>query len=44
MPEIEAYLRDSTFNRGPGGAAKILQIMFSDDLSDITCGSPYDEA
>ncbi|CAN5500987.1 hypothetical protein BH20VER3_BH20VER3_11510 [soil metagenome] len=26
VPEIEAYLRDSAFNRGPGGAAKILQI------------------
>ena len=26
VPEIEAYLRDSAFNRGPGGAAKILQM------------------
>ncbi len=26
VPEIEAYLRDTAFNRGPGGAAKILQI------------------
>lgn len=26
VPEIEAYLRDCAFNRGPGGAAKILQI------------------
>jgi lysozyme family protein len=26
VPEIESYLRDSAFNRGPGGAAKILQI------------------
>ena len=26
MPEIEAYLRDCAFNRGPGGAAKILQM------------------
>jgi hypothetical protein len=25
-PAIEAYLRDCAFNRGPGGAAKILQI------------------
>ena len=24
-PAVEAYLRDSAFNRGPGGAAKILQ-------------------
>ena len=26
VPAIEAYLRDCTFNRGPGGAAKILQM------------------
>jgi hypothetical protein len=26
VPSIEAYLRDCTFNRGPGGAAKILQM------------------
>ena len=26
VPGIEAYLRDCAFNRGPGGAAKILQI------------------
>ena len=26
MPEIEACLRDSAFNRGLGGAAKILQM------------------
>ena len=26
VPSIEAYLRDCAFNRGPGGAAKILQI------------------
>ena len=26
VPEIEAYLRDCAFNRGPGGAAKILQM------------------
>jgi Predicted Peptidoglycan domain len=26
VPAIEAYLRDCAFNRGPGGAAKILQI------------------
>ena len=26
VPEIEAYLRDTAFNRGPGGAAKVLQI------------------
>jgi len=26
VPAIEGYLRDSAFNRGPGGAAKILQI------------------
>ncbi len=26
VPAIESYLRDSAFNRGPGGAAKILQI------------------
>ncbi|MEO8440724.1 MAG: putative peptidoglycan-binding domain-containing protein [Spartobacteria bacterium] len=26
VPAIEAYLRDAAFNRGPGGAAKILQI------------------
>jgi Predicted Peptidoglycan domain len=26
VPPIEAYLRDSAFNRGPGGAAKILQM------------------
>jgi hypothetical protein len=26
VPEIEAYLRDCVFNRGPGGAAKILQM------------------
>ncbi|MDQ3547130.1 MAG: hypothetical protein M3429_11550 [Verrucomicrobiota bacterium] len=26
VPAIECYLRDSAFNRGPGGAAKILQI------------------
>ena len=28
MPEIEAYLRDCAFNRGLGGAAKILQMAF----------------
>ncbi|MEO5718205.1 MAG: putative peptidoglycan-binding domain-containing protein [Chthoniobacterales bacterium] len=26
LPSIESYLRDSAFNCGPGGAAKILQI------------------
>ena len=26
VPAIEAYLRDCVFNRGPGGAAKILQM------------------
>jgi hypothetical protein len=26
VPPIESYLRDCAFNRGPGGAAKILQI------------------
>ncbi|MBA3385487.1 MAG: hypothetical protein H0T95_02490 [Chthoniobacterales bacterium] len=26
VPAIEAYLRDCAFNRGPGGAAKILQM------------------
>ena len=26
VPSIEAYLRDCTFNRGPGGAARILQM------------------
>ncbi len=26
VPSIESYLRDSAFNRGPGGAAKILQM------------------
>ena len=26
VPGIEAYLRDCVFNRGPGGAAKILQM------------------
>jgi hypothetical protein len=26
VPSIEAYLRDCAFNRGPGGAAKILQM------------------
>jgi len=26
VPQIEAYLRDAAFNRGPGGAAKILQM------------------
>lgn len=26
VPEIEAFLRDCAFNRGPGGAAKILQM------------------
>ena len=26
VPAIESYLRDCAFNRGPGGAAKILQI------------------
>ena len=26
VPSIESYLRDAAFNRGPGGAAKILQI------------------
>ena len=26
MPGLEAYQRDCTFNRGQGGAAKILQI------------------
>lgn len=26
VPSVEAFLRDSAFNRGPGGAAKILQI------------------
>ncbi len=26
VPAIEAYLRDCAFNRGPGGAAKVLQI------------------
>lgn len=26
VPQIEAYLRDVAFNRGPGGAAKILQM------------------
>ncbi len=32
---IEAYLRDCCFNRGPGGAAKILQIALSHEHADI---------
>lgn len=29
VPSLQAFLRDSAFNRGPGGAAKILQIALS---------------
>ena len=35
VPAIEAYLRDCTFNRGPGGAAKILQMALGVNVDGV---------
>jgi Predicted Peptidoglycan domain len=35
VPAIEAYLRDCAFNRGPGGAAKILQMALAVNVDGV---------